>query len=106
MYTYVSAISLNNIPLSKVINFLVSQKITHFQFYSSIKPNADFSWLHRKVSYEHFIVIDSLDYQIHIDPLFDLQVGKDADVLIFDDEINIKMTMVKGNVIVLEPCLQ
>ncbi len=32
-----------------------------------------------------------------------LSVGKDADILIFDDDVNIKMTMVEGNIVHEEP---
>ncbi len=65
--------------------------------YSSFKANDDFSWFHRKVGYEHLIAIDSADYQLHIDPLFDLQVGKDTKDTTRLLHVNTRGVLFEGN---------
>jgi hypothetical protein len=58
--------------IRKVINMDTTDNV-----YTSYKPDSGASWLRRKVSYEHFIAIDSADYQLYIDPLFDFEGGHD-----------------------------
>lgn len=45
--------------------------------YSVYKPHK--TWFGRKIWNESFIRIDSSDYQLNIDPMFNLQLGKDKD---------------------------
>ncbi len=65
--------------------------------YIAFKADSNYSWLHRKVSYQHFISIDSADYQMHIDPLFEFQGGKDANEYKNSTHVNSRGVLFEGN---------
>ena len=37
MYSYVSTVHLGKVPLSKIVSFLVSHRISHFQFFTPLR---------------------------------------------------------------------
>src|ERR1035437_6667995 len=55
------------------------------------------SWGKRKLLYEHFISIDSADYQIHLDPVFDFEGGID-DAANKSTHVNSKGIIFEGNI--------
>ncbi|WP_406685020.1 gliding motility protein RemB [Seonamhaeicola sp. MEBiC1930] len=61
--------------------FLYSDVAKYYDFdeeQKSLQKNAD-SWAGKKLWNEHFVQIQGKDYWFIIDPVFDLQVGKDTD---------------------------
>jgi hypothetical protein len=78
--------------MNKVINMDTTDNV-----YTSIKADPKYSWLHRKVSYQHFITIDSADYQFYIDPLFDFEGGTDESKN-QNTHVNSRGLMFEGNI--------
>lgn len=56
-----------------------------------------YSWGKRKLLYQHFISIDSADYQIHLDPVFDFEGGID-DAANKSTHVNSKGILLEGNI--------
>jgi hypothetical protein len=55
------------------------------------------SWLKRKVLYEHFLSVDSAHYQLHLDPVFDVERGID-DANSKSTYVNSKGVIFEGNI--------